>query len=116
MRARNFFQFRFHAREFVGQDRFQEIDLAWEMRIESFFANAQFVREIIHGHAAKSVTKEMRSRGIDDALSDRDALTGMGSNGAFHRGNQISLFGFLDNKNPSREDWSANHKGIHTDG
>ena len=40
----------------------------------------------------------MRSRGIDDALSDRDALTGVGSNGAFHRGNQISLFGFLDNK------------------
>jgi hypothetical protein len=33
------------------------------------------------------VTKEMRSRRIDDALPDRNAVTGLGSNARFHRGN-----------------------------
>ena len=40
VRTRDRVQFHFDVGELVGQDRLEQLNLAWEMRIERFFANA----------------------------------------------------------------------------
>ena len=38
------------------------------MGVKRLLADAELIRQIIHGHAAEAVTKEMRSRRLHDAL------------------------------------------------
>src|SRR5947208_4637033 len=45
------------------------------MRVERFLANAQLLRQIIHGHTAESVTEKVDPRGIDNSLPVRIALS-----------------------------------------
>src|SRR5215216_6234195 len=44
------------------------------MRVKRFLANAQLLRQIIHGHAPESVAEKMRPRGIDNSPPVRIAL------------------------------------------
>ena len=48
------------------------------MRVERFLANAQLLRQVVHGHTAKSVTEKVHSRSIDDSLPVRIALSASG--------------------------------------
>src|ERR1051325_6292688 len=41
------------------------------MGVQRFLADSQFLRQIVHGHTAESVTKKVRSRRIDDSLPAR---------------------------------------------
>jgi hypothetical protein len=43
------------------------------MRIKRFLANAQLLRQIIHGHAPESVVEKVDARSIDDSLPVRIA-------------------------------------------
>jgi hypothetical protein len=43
------------------------------MGVERFLANAQFLRQIIHGHTAEPVVEKVRPRSIDDSLPVRIA-------------------------------------------
>src|SRR5260370_16034216 len=45
------------------------------MRVERFLANAQLLRQIIHGHTAESVTEKVDPRGIDNSLPVRIVLS-----------------------------------------
>jgi hypothetical protein len=45
------------------------------MRVKRFLANAQLLRQIIHGHAPESVAEKMRPRSIDNSLPVRIALS-----------------------------------------
>ena len=60
--------------ELIGQHGLEQIEFAWKMGVERFLANAQLLGQIIHGHAAKSVTEEMRPRSVHDSLPVRIAL------------------------------------------
>ena len=73
--ARNFLQRRLDAREFIGQHGLEQIEFARKMRVESFLANPQLLRQIIHGHTAESVTEKVGSRSIDNSLPVRIALS-----------------------------------------
>src|SRR4029450_12727453 len=75
MRASNFLKHCFDAGEFIGQHSLEQIKLAGKMRVERFLANAQFLRQIVHGHTAESVTEEVDPRRIDDSLPVRIALS-----------------------------------------
>jgi hypothetical protein len=75
VRARNFLQLRFDACELIGQHSLQQVELAREMRVERFLANAQLLRQIVHGHTAKSVTEKVDARSIDNSLPVRIALS-----------------------------------------
>jgi hypothetical protein len=39
------------------------------MRIERLLADPQFIGQIVHGDAAKTVVEEMSARGINDSLA-----------------------------------------------
>jgi hypothetical protein len=39
------------------------------MRVKRFLANAQLLRQIIHGHAAESVAEKVRPRSINNSLA-----------------------------------------------
>jgi hypothetical protein len=45
------------------------------MRVERFLANAQLLRQIVHGHTAESVTEKVDPRSIDNSLPVRVALS-----------------------------------------
>jgi hypothetical protein len=45
------------------------------MRVERFLANAQLLRQIIHGHTAEPVTEKVGPRSIDNSLPIRIALS-----------------------------------------
>src|SRR4051812_27781637 len=44
------------------------------MSIKRLFADPQFVRQIVHGHTAESVTEKVAPRRIDDSLSNKRTL------------------------------------------
>src|SRR5215813_6045481 len=69
--ARHFFQHSFHTLEFVGQHGLEQIELPWKMGVKRFFANPQFLRQIVHGHTAEAVTEKVDPRRIDDSLPAR---------------------------------------------
>src|SRR5438067_2986972 len=73
--ARHFFQHRLHTLEFIGQHRLEQIDLARKMSIKCLFADPQFLRQIVHGHVAESVTEKVRPRRIHYSLSNRRVLS-----------------------------------------
>jgi hypothetical protein len=60
------------------------------MRVERLLANAQFLRQIVHGHTAESVTKKVDPRSLDNSLPVRITLSAPRSRfgGRFH----IQLF------------------------
>jgi hypothetical protein len=68
VRARNLLQLRFDACEFIGQRSLEQIEFAGKMRVERFLANAQLLRQIVHGHTAKSVTEKVDARSVDNSL------------------------------------------------
>jgi hypothetical protein len=78
VRARDISQLRFDARELVGQYRLEQFDLAREMSVKRFLADAQLLRQIIHGYTAESVTEEVRPRRFNDSLP-----TGIGRSVSF---------------------------------
>jgi hypothetical protein len=39
------------------------------MRVERFLADAQLLRQIVHGHTAKPVTKKVGARSVDNSLA-----------------------------------------------
>src|SRR5882724_1687990 len=45
------------------------------MGVERFLANAQFLRQIIHGHTAESVTKKVNPRSVDNSMPVRIAVS-----------------------------------------
>jgi hypothetical protein len=45
------------------------------MRVERFLANAQLLRQIVHGHTAESVTEKVDPRSVDNLLPMRIALS-----------------------------------------
>ena len=53
--------------ELVINHRLQQRSLAWEMDVERFLAHAQFLRQIVHRHAAETVREKMLPRSRDDA-------------------------------------------------
>src|SRR5207248_11494401 len=73
--ARHFFQHRLHTLQFIGQHRLEQVDLARKMSIKCLFADPQFLRQIVHGHAAESVTEKVRPRRIHYSLSNRRVLS-----------------------------------------
>src|SRR5204862_1206 len=75
LRARHFLQHRLHTLEFIGQHRLEQVDLARKMSIKCLFADPQFLRQIVHGHVAESVTEKVRPRRIHYSLSNRRVLS-----------------------------------------
>jgi len=69
VRSGNFLQRRFDTCEFISQHGLEQIEFTRKVRIERFLANPELRRQIVHRYAAKSMTKEMRPRRIDDLLS-----------------------------------------------
>src|SRR5438477_3768930 len=67
--TRDLLQLRLDTGELIRQHCLEHRHLVWEMDVEGLFANAQFRRQIIHRHPAKSMTKEMRPSSVDDALT-----------------------------------------------
>src|SRR5207247_10415191 len=65
---------RVYSCEFSDPDSPSQIDLAPKKRVKRFLANAQLLRQIIHGHTAESVTEKVDPRSIDNALPVRIAL------------------------------------------
>src|SRR5436305_5064786 len=59
MRTHDFVKFRLDPSKFIGQDRLEQLDLPREMRVERFFANAQFRSQIIHRDTAEPVTEKV---------------------------------------------------------
>src|SRR5437764_9095643 len=68
MRTHDFVKFRLDPSKFIGQDRLEQLDLPREMRVERFFANAQFRSQIIHRDTAEPVTEKVSPRRLDDLL------------------------------------------------
>src|SRR5439155_22039251 len=52
-----------------------QIEFARKMSVDRFLADAQLLRQIVHGHTAKSVTKKVGPRSVDDSLPVRIALS-----------------------------------------
>ena len=69
MRTHDFVKFRLDPSKFIGQDRLEQLDLPREMRVERFFANAQFRSQIIHRDTAEPVPEKVSPRRLDDLLS-----------------------------------------------
>src|SRR5438094_9342528 len=64
----DFFQLRFDAGELIGQHSLEQRDLAREMRVERFLADRELLRQVVHGHAAESVAKEVCPCRLHDPL------------------------------------------------
>src|SRR5437879_12992448 len=75
MRTHDFVKFRLDPSKFIGQDRLEQLDLAREMRVERFFANAQFRSQIVHRDTAEPVTEKVSPGRFDDFLSTGLALS-----------------------------------------
>jgi hypothetical protein len=45
------------------------------MRVKRFLANAQLLRQVIHGHITKPMTEKVDPRGINDPLAVGIALS-----------------------------------------
>src|SRR5205807_6506104 len=58
-----------------GQHSLEQIELTREMRVERFLANAQLLRQIIHGHTAEPVIEKVGPRSVDNSLPVRIALS-----------------------------------------
>jgi hypothetical protein len=43
--------------------------------VERFLANAQLLRQIVHGYTAKSMTEKVNPRSVDNSLPVRIALS-----------------------------------------
>src|SRR5260370_16800836 len=69
MRPHDLFELRFAPSKLGGQNRLEQLDLAREVRVERFFANAQFRSQIIHCDTAEPVTEKVSPRRLDDLLS-----------------------------------------------
>src|SRR5207249_12236871 len=65
---RNYLQLRFDAGELIGQHSLEQRNLAREMRVERFFADRELLCQVVHGHAAEAVAKEVCSRRLHDPL------------------------------------------------
>src|SRR5262249_34083207 len=76
LRARYLFEHPFDTLKFIGQHSLEQIDLARKMGIKRLLADTQFLRQIVHGHTAESVTEKMRTRRSDYSLSNRRVLAG----------------------------------------
>ena len=57
--------------QFVEQHRFEQGNLAGEMRVKRFFAHAEIRRQIIHGDNAKPVGEKMTPGVCDDPAANR---------------------------------------------
>jgi hypothetical protein len=73
--ARHFFQHRFHTFEFIGQHSLEQIDLARKMSVKCLLADPQFLRQIVHGHTAESVTEKVRPRRFHYSLANGRVLS-----------------------------------------
>src|SRR5438034_10333283 len=68
IRPRKFIQHRLHACELIGQHSLQQIELARKMCVKRFLANAELLRQVVHGYTAKSVTEKVDPRRTDNSL------------------------------------------------
>src|SRR5438046_10757597 len=64
----DFFQLRFEAGELIGQHGLEQRNLARKMGVERFLADRELSRQVVHGHAAEAVAKEVCSRRLHDPL------------------------------------------------
>ena len=75
VRTRDFAQFRFDAREFIGQYGLEQLDLSRKIRVQSFLADAELLSQIVHRHAAEPVAKEVSTRRVHDSLPAKVVLS-----------------------------------------
>src|SRR5437763_6318377 len=68
IRTLDFFQLRFEAGELIGQHGLEQRNLARKMGVERFLADRELSRQVVQGHAAESVAKEVCPRRLHDPL------------------------------------------------
>ena len=69
MCERNFLQRAFDASQFIGQHGLKQIKLPRKISVQRFLADPQFLRQVVHGHTAESVTEKVSPGSTDDPLS-----------------------------------------------
>src|SRR5213076_1248398 len=93
IRTLDFFQLRFEAGELIGQHGLEQRNLARKMGVERFLADRELSRQVVHGHAAESVAKEVCPRRLHDPLQTfiRGSIPPQQIEPVFHISNSLTL-------------------------